>query len=144
MELKDYSKYYIQGSDHYLIHKDIFKELFNEMVSWREESIELKKQLKEKEKLIEQCNLSVSNMMDCYYERTDCGGRIKDSKVYDSLVQKVEIQQKEFIKYLENKITELLKEYGNYVYDDYSEEQGKYDTYIEVLQRYKKIIEVEK
>lgn len=144
MELKDYSKYYIQGSDHYLIPKDIFKELFNEMVSWREESIELKKQLKEKEKLIEQCDLSVSNMMNCYCERTDCSGRIKDSKVYDSLVQKVENQQKEFIKYLENKIAELLKEYGNYVYDDYSEEQGKYDTYIEVLQRYKKIIEVEK
>lgn len=92
MELKDYSKYYIQGSDHYLIPKDIFKELFSEMVSWREESIELKKQLKEKEKLIEQCNLSVSNMMDCYCERTDCSGRIKDSKAYDSLVQKVEVQ----------------------------------------------------
>ena len=39
---------------------------------------------------------------DCYCNRTDCSGRIKDSKVYDSLVQKVETQQKEFIKYLEN------------------------------------------
>lgn len=39
---------------------------------------------------------------NCYCNRTDCSGRIKDSKVYDSLVQKVETQQKEFIKYLED------------------------------------------
>ena len=43
MKLEDYSKYYIQGSDHYLIPKDVFKELFNEMVNWKEESIELNK-----------------------------------------------------------------------------------------------------
>ena len=38
MKIEDYNEYYIQGSDHYLIPKDIFKELFNEMVNWREES----------------------------------------------------------------------------------------------------------
>lgn len=38
MNLEDYNEYYIQGSDHYLIPKDIFKELFNEMVNWREEN----------------------------------------------------------------------------------------------------------
>ena len=38
MKIEDYNKYYIQGSDHYLIPKDEFKELFNEMVNWREES----------------------------------------------------------------------------------------------------------
>lgn len=38
MKLEDYNKYYIQGSDHYLIPKDEFKELFNEMLSWKEES----------------------------------------------------------------------------------------------------------
>ena len=45
MKLEDYFKYYIQGSDHYLIPKDVFKELFNEMVNWKEEVKELKKQL---------------------------------------------------------------------------------------------------
>ena len=35
---KDYNEYYIQGSDHYLIPKDVFKELFNEMINWKEES----------------------------------------------------------------------------------------------------------
>lgn len=38
MKLEDYNKYYIQGSDHYLIPKDEFKELFNEMINWKKES----------------------------------------------------------------------------------------------------------
>lgn len=38
MKIEDYNEYYIQGSDHYLIPKDIFKELFNEMINWKEES----------------------------------------------------------------------------------------------------------
>ena len=39
MTKEDYFKYYIQGTDHYLIPKDVFIELFNEMVNWREEAI---------------------------------------------------------------------------------------------------------
>ena len=50
MEIEDYFKYYIQGSDHYLIPKDEFKELFNEMINWREES---KKQKEVIDKAIE-------------------------------------------------------------------------------------------
>ena len=42
MKIEDYNEYYIQGSDHYLIPNDEFKELFNEMVNWREESKQLK------------------------------------------------------------------------------------------------------
>ena len=42
MKIEDYNEYYIQGSDHYLIPKDVFKELFNEMINWREESKQLK------------------------------------------------------------------------------------------------------
>ena len=38
MNKEDYNKYYIQGSDHYLIPKDVFDELFDEMVNWRKES----------------------------------------------------------------------------------------------------------
>ena len=44
---------------------------------------------------------------NCYCNRTDCSSRIKDSKKYDSLVQKVENQQKEFIECLENEIEAL-------------------------------------
>ena len=42
MNKEDYFKYYIQGSDHYLISKDVFNELFDEMSNWREEVKELK------------------------------------------------------------------------------------------------------
>ena len=45
MNEEDYFKYYIQGSDHYLIPKDVFMELFNEMINWKEEVKELQKQL---------------------------------------------------------------------------------------------------
>ena len=38
MNREDYFKYYIQGSDHYLIPKDVFIELFDEMGNWKEES----------------------------------------------------------------------------------------------------------
>lgn len=120
MKLEDYAKYYIQGSDHYLIPKDDFIELFNEMVSWRKEAIELKKQLE-----------------NCYCNRTDCSGRIKDSKVYDSLFQKVETQQKKFIKYLEDEIEKAttnpytkLSEYG----------MNRIHIYKGILQKYKSII----
>ena len=41
MNKEDYFKYYIQGSDHYLIPKYEFIELFNEMSNWREEVKEL-------------------------------------------------------------------------------------------------------
>ena len=37
MNIEDYNKYYIQGSDHYLIPKDVFKELFNEMINWKQQ-----------------------------------------------------------------------------------------------------------
>ena len=42
MNKEDYFKYYIQGSDHYLIPKYEFNELFDEMSNWREEAKEYK------------------------------------------------------------------------------------------------------
>ena len=47
MNLEDYNEYYIQGSDHYLIPKDVFKELFDEMSNWRDESKQLKEVIEE-------------------------------------------------------------------------------------------------
>lgn len=38
MKMEDYNEYYIQGSDHYLIPKDVFMEIFNGMINWKEES----------------------------------------------------------------------------------------------------------
>ena len=53
MNREDYDKYYIQGSDHYLIPKDVFNELFDEMVNWREEAKEYKEVIDRTEKYIE-------------------------------------------------------------------------------------------
>ena len=53
MKIEDYFKYYIQGSDHYLIPKDVFIELFNEMSNWKEES---QKQKEAIDKAIEYIN----------------------------------------------------------------------------------------
>ena len=99
MKIEDYFKYYIQGSDHYLIPKDVFIELFSEMENWKEEAKELKstnKVLSEKltkDKILKQ---------DCL--ATCCGIPIGD-------IPKLINQQKKFI----NKIKELetkLKENG--------------------------------
>ena len=47
MNLEDYNKYYIQGSDHYLIPKYVFEELFDEMSNWRDESKQFKEVIEE-------------------------------------------------------------------------------------------------
>ena len=56
MNKEDYFKYYIQGSDHYLIPKDVFKELFNEMINWREESKILKENAENNDKVVDKVN----------------------------------------------------------------------------------------
>lgn len=56
MKIEDYSKYYIQGSDHYLIPKDEFKELFNEMINWKEESQKLQTTVNNCKRLKEEYN----------------------------------------------------------------------------------------
>ena len=58
MKIEDYSKYYIQGSDHYLIPKDVFDELFNEMINWKEESN------KQKE-VMDKANKKLNNFIEC-------------------------------------------------------------------------------
>ena len=53
MNKEDYFKYYIQGSDHYLIPKYEFIELFNEMVNWKEDTKKYKEVIDRIEKYIE-------------------------------------------------------------------------------------------
>lgn len=110
MNLEDYSKYYIQGSDHYLIPKDVFKELFNEMLNWKEESIELNKKyvnavadyettMAEKNKLKKQ--------LEEYKEQVNKGlynTCLPYTTGYNKAIKDKETQQKEFIKYLEDEI----------------------------------------
>ena len=56
MKIEDYNGYYIQGSDHYLIPKDVFDELFNEMVNWREENKILKENAEHNDKVVDKVN----------------------------------------------------------------------------------------
>lgn len=114
-----YDKYLSETPIGFMNSKELFEYLENQ---------ELKKQLN-----------------NCYCNRTDCVGRIKDSKVYDSLEQKMETQQKEFIKWLEVEIKkamdtmELLSDTGScripYL-------KSKKIVLEEILQKYKSIIGV--
>lgn len=85
---------------------------FDNTMNLIEENQELKKQLE-----------------NCYCNRTDCAGRIKDSKKYDSLVQAQEAQQKEFIKFLEDELLDARY---------YARDIAHYIEY--VLRKYKEIV----
>ena len=117
MKMEDYFKYYIQGSDHYLISKDVFDELFDEMENWKEEAKELKKQLENK------------------YEKV---GTLTSELLYEENTKLIN-QQKEFIEYMNKTIEELEC-------DDVDDEEMKgyliqrIDTFKEILSKYKSII----
>lgn len=64
-----------------------------------------------------------------YCNRTDCSARIKDSKQYDSLVQKIEKQQKEFIEWLEKESKELIRDAGYHQ-----------RICLDILEKYKEVI----
>ena len=105
-----------------------------------DEDLEMINYLREIEKENKELKKQLEN---CYCNRTDCSGRIKDSKVYDGLVQKVETQQKEFIKYLEGEIKTLEKDILETVDDmDIYMKQVKSLIIEEILQKYKEIIGV--
>lgn len=55
MSKEDYFKYYIQGSDHYLIPKDIFDELYDEMNNWKQDSQKYKEVIDKTKEYIEKC-----------------------------------------------------------------------------------------
>ena len=123
MTKEDYFKYYIQGTDHYLIPKDVFNELFNEMSNWREEAKELKKQVEEYK---EQVNKGLYNT--CLPYTTGYNKAIKDK----------ETQQKEFINYLEKRykdVTSVIGSFGSNTDLLY----GKKYILEEILQKYKEI-----
>ena len=114
MQLEDYSKYYIQGSDHYLIPKDEFVELFNEMINWKQE---IKKMKKGEIIIMKKEELDRYRIRDYYMIPTE----IVDNVFYEfetQLKKQQEINQKaiEYIKeidfnYLEETCQNSTKEY---------------------------------
>ncbi len=83
--------------------------------------------------LLEENQKLKKQLENCYCNRTECAGRIKDSKKYDSLVQKYENQQKEFIEYLTSYI-DLLSNNPDLI------EENQKDILEEILSKYKSII----
>ena len=84
-------------------------------------------------------NQELKNRLEnCYCNRTDCSSRIKNSKKYDSLVQKIEKQQKGFIEYLEDEIKRLEE---NNIYQPL--QRMALETYKHNLSKYKEIIGVD-
>ena len=77
---------------------------------------------------------------NCYCNRTDCSGRIKDNKQYDSLMQKVESQQKKFIDWLEKEIENCKYGEENYADGDDMTYHNENELRKEILSKYKEII----
>ena len=134
MNKEDYNKYYIQGSDHYLIPKDVFDELFDEMESWKEEAKELKKQLENANEQVIYLRKSIERKEETIIDLQN--ERVPYKNEY---VAKLENQQKEFIDYMNKTIEELEC-------DDVDDEEMKgyliqrIDTFKEILSKFKEII----
>ena len=66
MSKEDYGKYYIQGSDHYLIPKDVFDELFNEMENWKHDTQKYKE-------VIDKLKTNIKNDIDGFRTINELG-----------------------------------------------------------------------
>lgn len=98
MKMEDYNEYYIQGSDHYLIPKDEFKELFNEMVNWKEQSQKLNGAIKTYDILLKsnaEENKQLKEKLDC-----DLQWAFKYEKQVDNWNKLREFIVKEYYMYL--------------------------------------------
>ena len=140
MKIEDYNEYYIQGSDHYLIPKDVFDELFNEMVNWKEESQELKQKYLNAVSDYETTMSELQELKKQLEEKENIACNWKDSCLENAgKIEKLENQQKEFIEYMNKTIEELEC-------DDVDDEEIKgyliqrIDTFKEILSKFKKII----
>ena len=78
MTRENYSKYYIQGSDHYLIPKNIFDELFTEMENWK----------KETQKQKDVIDKSIEHVED--FLRFNCGMNCADMNSLLNILKEVE------------------------------------------------------
>ena len=143
MNKEDYFKYYIQGSDHYLIPKDVFNELFDEMVNWRKESKELnqkylnavadyettmaeKNKLKKKLEVPETCNLKTLEDYKNYYEDTTREQILEDTYIeycayvnlahrYSELKKQLEEYKRLGFKHLNDKCNKLENQQKEFI-----------------------------
>lgn len=162
MNKEDYNKYYIQGSDHYLIPKYEFIELFSEMENWKEESKGLNQkylnavadyettmselqELKKENKILRENAEHNDKVVDkVNWENQSLKKQLEEYKYSHScsfvnICKNVKIanynQQKEFIEYITSYI-ELLNNKPDLL------EESQKDVLEEILSKYKSIIGV--
>ena len=126
MNKEDYFKYYIQGSDHYLIPKDVFDELFEEMSNWREETKELKKENKilrenaeHNDKVVDKVNwenLKLKKQLEEANEKILLLQASEPILEYKKALE--ENQQKEFIEWLTNEANIYPYDISDYTYEN--------------------------
>ena len=79
MNKEDYFKYYIQGSNHYLIPKDVFDELFGEMENWKKDTQKHKEVI---DKAIEYIN---NNWDGCSYTDETLKNKVSELNITELL-----------------------------------------------------------
>ena len=126
LEIKSYCKYANKCNEIYDCSREEYEDMANANMRLYVENQELKKQLE-----------------NCYCNRTDCSGRIKDSKKYDSFIQVQETQQKEFIKYLEDTIKKEQKNLDDLcdIYKVPKENNSTYKFLCSFVHRIEKILQ---
>ena len=124
MKIEDYFKYYIQGSDHYLIPKDVFDELFGEMVNWRKEIKELNQKylnavadyettMSELQELKKQLEKVLND-----YCRLDAYNRTQQKEFTNYLEDKINYYKRNTQCFSMNLIKEILQKYKSIIGDD--------------------------
>lgn len=101
---------------------------YQNIIMLLEENQELNKQVEVSNELVAQGTLTEMKLHNEVNRwRKEYQDTYKDVRIE---IKEYKTQQKEFIKYLEDEINKLVKEYGNYVYDDYSMESEQCQTII--------------
>ena len=83
---EDYFKYYIQGSDHYLIPKDVFDELFDEMENWKQDTQKYKE-------VIDKLKTNIENDIDGFRTINEFGESneiLELLDIYSDILKEVE------------------------------------------------------
>lgn len=131
MNKEDYSKYYIQGSDQYLIPKDVFDELLEE-----NKELELIIGLRQKRNLISKFDKEYDEEDKKKNPNRDYAGIMPDAEEVYKRYYSMKKQQKEFISYLEKEKDRCLTFYSStpcmYAYDVFKDVLSKYQEIIEV------------
>lgn len=91
MNKEDYAKYYNQKADHYLVPADIFIELIDEMINWREDC---KTERKEKEKLIKSLEEQIHKYKTMMENNSEMSNKVRirfkaKIEVYEDLLREV-------------------------------------------------------